>query len=377
MYDKEILKATTKIWQQHFYINAANYIKVEIPSAVKEHIFEVSKKMEGKRNKETTMKIDGEGITPRFFYGLLGEWAVSQQLYSWGLIDYMPDFDLSIGKCWQYDVPDFIEHGIVLGCKTSRDGHPALVREDTYYSEVICSYYPKVDVVYICGIATPEIQKQYMSLDYVANNAVRQKHGVHGGKQGFLDYDKLLPFTKEAVEACRSGLVLDHWLPLISKKTDLGHTIYYIEGCYMNFTIRKCCSTPYQYEERYIQYPFTQEDMDYLRKELKSGAKVIGYDILYYLEKLQGVWGKEPVDLKVYDLKHIFKWERGFNSKYGSITQADHMTEYIESMDTKERFRVLSLPLKEKMNKLTDDISRNFFSVLWNLLNLDYNWVLN
>lgn len=298
-------------WTDLFCREKDSYIKVEITDAEEQMLSKVAHRMESKQNTEYVYTFDNKGIGTRWLTGLVGEYAVSKQLLEWGLIDKMPSFDLEQGLSSTYDTADLIKLGFNLGCKTAGTDRAALVKENETYPEVISVYDKFQKVVYICGIATPDILKRYADLSLVTEEKVRAKAGSVAAKVGFNRFDKLIPFTKQNVERFKVDLEVEYKYFLTTEERLKIHGLTtYIEESDGKLHIRTWQGGPI-FEEVDFDYPLSHTDLKKLTSIFDSKHIYLGFRITPIIEKIQSAWVGDALKIKVIDMSDVLSLRKG------------------------------------------------------------------
>lgn len=134
---------------------------------------------------ETHHEMDGGNEVKRNITGLKGEFALEKIL---GL----KIVDETIGDSSKYNKPDIEQYGI--GIKTVEKGKYPVIWQKNRYPQIICitSDY-KPDLVFVCGLATPNILNQYQTEELILSENLYNRHV----KAGFYGFDHLVPLTKD------------------------------------------------------------------------------------------------------------------------------------------------------------------------------------
>lgn len=343
-------------WNDLFCKEKDSYIRVQITAEEEMMLSKTAQRMNKKEEKEYVYTLDNRGISTRWFVGLVGEYAVSKVLKQWGLIDDMPSFDLEEGLSYLYDTADMIKVGFNLGCKTVGIGKAALVKEHEKYPEIISVYDKFQKVVYICGIATPDVLNRYSDLSLVEDDRVRSKAGSVAGKVGFNRFDKLIPFSKENVKRFKVDLELCyHYYLTNADRQNINNTASYIELRGDKLHIRNWM--PGFISEEEFDYPLSNQGLKRLTKVLDPNRIYIGFQITPILEKLQSEWVGDSFKLQVIDMCSVLsKW----GSKYKTICN---------DIKAEEAIGLLSIIFNPTPPFPTDSINANFYMFLRILFN--------
>jgi len=162
-------------------IETATKIEIE-----KEYIDRISifvSKLIKKKSKEQHHIVDDRKESKRFTTGFLGE-AALEKVLGISIIDW------TIGDSDSYHVPDI--PGYKIGIKTVEYGKFPIVFKNNYYPQIICIVdTTNIGIVYVCGIATPDILNKYQDDDLILDSKLRAR----GTKTGFYGFDYLKPIT--------------------------------------------------------------------------------------------------------------------------------------------------------------------------------------
>lgn len=164
--------------------HAKNFIPVVIPKTKIDKIHNFAKQVIEAKQKENHHKVDCNHEYKRFVTGLMGEAAV-EELLKMDIIEW------DIGNSKNYNHPDIKKLGI--GIKTSeRNKFPIIFKKNTY-PQIICILSDKrPDIVFVCGLATPEVLNRYQSDTLVLSQNLLNR----GTKTGFYGFHKLQRIKK-------------------------------------------------------------------------------------------------------------------------------------------------------------------------------------
>ena len=135
---------------------------------------------------------DNRRMYPRFITGTLGEVGVEGYMKS--ISPKVKDFvDWGIGDSKDFNVPDIPQYNI--GIKSAKIGNVPLVPlKNNNMGQIIIIIDEQIDknpVIYIIGLATPDILNQYNSLDWVLDQRCKSRKT----KGGFYGFDNLKPVS--------------------------------------------------------------------------------------------------------------------------------------------------------------------------------------
>lgn len=338
-------------WFDYFNSNKERYIEVPLSRDDMTLISLNATKLEGKDEIDYSYSVDSKGIGARWFTGLAGEYAVTKVLKEWGLINSFA-LDIKVGMSYDFNVPDFLEQGFNLGCKTASMGRVLKVKEDIKGSEIICVYDTIKHIVYICGIATKEILEQYSDLDLIEDIEIKTKTGTSRAKTGFNRFDKLLSFSKEVLQSYRTDLRLNqHYSLTEQEKQILVGDCTYIEQQENQVVFRH--HSKGVITEDILPYPFTRKGVRQLSKILQPNHPYIGFKITPILQELQTLWVGQDLVLEVVDLWKIFL---SLGGKYNLVCAAN---------STHEAMTLLFMLYNPTLPRALDSLNANFFTVLW------------
>ena len=145
--------------------------------------------MEEAKMKEFSWQKDYGSALKRLATGALGE-MVLERFLGKSFIDW------SIGVSTDYDKPDMLSLGVNIGVKTVEfieceysgiDKFP-IVYKDNKYPQIFNFYKPQQQVMYLCGIASPEILNKYQSDSLILSQNLKSKN-VKSAFYGFIYMD--------------------------------------------------------------------------------------------------------------------------------------------------------------------------------------------
>lgn len=158
---------------------AGNFMPVIIPQDTMKAIEWLANKIVKKKVEEGHHIVDNEKELKRFITGLMGEAAV-EILLGINIIDW------SVGDSRDYDYPDI--KGFNIGIKTAERNKFPIIFKKNHYGQVICVRSDKrEDLVFVCGLATPEVLNRFQSESLVLSQGLRSR----GVKTGFYGFGKL------------------------------------------------------------------------------------------------------------------------------------------------------------------------------------------
>lgn len=143
---------------------------------VKEFVREVLKK----KNTEHHHQVDNNFEYARWVNGFLGECAVEQYLGK-------PFVDFSVGDSVDYHVSDLSKLGYQCGVKTSAKFRYPVIFKQSYKPEIIVVKQTE-NLLWICGLATPNILNTFQSLDLITDANIIKR----GTKTAFYGFNRLI-----------------------------------------------------------------------------------------------------------------------------------------------------------------------------------------
>ena len=171
-------------------INFHSIVEVKIPDKVVKKIQQISTDIADMTNK---FQEDFNHIEKRFFTGFMGEAAVE-------IVLKKTFIDWTVGPSKNYTNPDLMPLGLDIGIKTvTSENQWPLIKKLSY--QIICVFHPP-NIVWVCGLATPEILDKYSSSKLVKSYGAKLKN-----KRGFFGYKYLLPFKSwdELIKLCKEN----------------------------------------------------------------------------------------------------------------------------------------------------------------------------
>ena len=161
-----------------------NFVPVIIPRDTINKIDWLAIYVMGKKLDEGHHIVDNEKEYKRFFTGFMGEAAV-EILLGIDIIEW------SAGDSENYNHPDINSLGV--GIKTAERGKFPIIPKHNEYGQIICVRSDKRDdVVFVCGLATPEVLNRYQSDVLVISQGLRSR----GVKTGFYGFGHLIPIKE-------------------------------------------------------------------------------------------------------------------------------------------------------------------------------------
>lgn len=124
---------------------------------------------------------DGDREQERWVTGILGEMAMERFLGS-------PFIDWTVGNSDDYNRADLAGLNVAAGIKTVKRGQYPVVHRDPQRPEVILVRDGLA--VHVCGLASPEVMRQYADENLILNARLRAR----GTKTGFWGFAELVPF---------------------------------------------------------------------------------------------------------------------------------------------------------------------------------------
>lgn len=181
----ELRQLMKEMFKDYFRTYSKNWVKIELSEEDVQIARDFTEKKCRAKLKEEVYQRDGDNLFTRGYTGSYAEFAL--QAYLRNLIG-LPDFvDTRIGESKDFDVPDI--PAINMGIKAV-EWHklPVVpIRGRNKYPQIICIVDKLIEnkpIVYICGIADPDILDKYQSEDYILDENLRNRH-VKSGFYGF------------------------------------------------------------------------------------------------------------------------------------------------------------------------------------------------
>ena len=157
-----------------------NFCKIYISDNRLKQIEEFAKILIKAKLNESHHFIDNKFELKRFTTGLMGE-AALEQFCRIEIIDF------SIGNSKTYHQPDI--PGYRIGIKTVEEYKFPIIFKRNYYSQIICiRSVSEKNLIYICGLAEPEILNRYPSDELIVDPNLRAR----GTKSGFYGFKHLI-----------------------------------------------------------------------------------------------------------------------------------------------------------------------------------------
>lgn len=160
---------------------AKNFIPVVIPKDKIKKIQDFAKKLIKAKSNEKHHISDYGHEYKRFVTGLMGEAAV-EELLNTDIIEW------NIGDSTEYNHPDIKKSQV--GVKTVEKFKFPIIPKSNTYPQIICILSDKrPDVVFVCGLATPDVLNRYQSDTLVLSQNLLNR----GTKTGFYGFRYLKP----------------------------------------------------------------------------------------------------------------------------------------------------------------------------------------
>lgn len=162
---------------------AKNFHCVTIDTDYVSKIYDFASEVVSEKLKESHHRRDSNQEVKRFFTGFLGE-AALENILKINIIDW------SIGTSRQYHKPDI--PGYNVGIKTVERNKFPIIFKKNLYPQIICVKSNKCNnVVYVCGLATPDVLNTYQDDNLIIDKNLRDR----GTKTGFYGFEHLKPIT--------------------------------------------------------------------------------------------------------------------------------------------------------------------------------------
>ena len=163
---------------------AKNFVPVIIRKDIIKKIECLAGEIVKKKVEESHHSIDNGNELKRFVTGLMGESAV-ESLLGVDIIEW------SVGDSKEYNHPDINSLGV--GIKTAERNKFPIIPKFNDYPQIICVRSDKrEDLVFVCGLATPEVLNRFQSDSLVLSQGLRSR----GVKTGFYGFGKLKKITR-------------------------------------------------------------------------------------------------------------------------------------------------------------------------------------
>lgn len=265
---------------------------------------------------EDRMQKDSNAFYNRFYSGFVGEFAVSKYFGVTKLFK-----GCYPGGSYTNDAVDLGYLGLNMGIKCSKVGSVVKVAFKERFPQIICQYKKLSEWkdnrevsyirVYFMGILKPEYIEFYCKRDYIDDINVLKK----GSKGGFFEFEKLVPFSKEALSQYKSKVRIHNYLAngLSEMAVNLAKTscIYFEkEKGY------EVCAKPMPaIEGSKFKYHIMNKDFRGISAEdqeaffeILSKRIVVGYGITGYLNTLQDRYtGEKEFNIYYIDLDDIIR----------------------------------------------------------------------
>lgn len=301
------------IWESYYNNGFERYVKVELSKEEIKKVKWLADRIAASKKDEYAYKEDGIGIAKRYFTGLVGEYAVVKVLNSWGLTKKY-NFYQSVGASFDFNIPDLIEYGFGVGCKTCGYGRNIKVKENEVYPEIISVYSEdskyksdNVDaVVFICGIGSPEILNEYSSADLITEDIIHNKDGKVTAKVGFNRFDKLMAFTPDNIMKFKSNLNVNWYVDITDKKkeTMFSYTTYVdykeVDGKLQLIFYNSDKDIRLNSIVDVVD-PYSEDGIKKLEKILDTHRLYVGYRIRTVFEWIQTYWKDKKLEIHCMD----------------------------------------------------------------------------
>jgi hypothetical protein len=165
------------------YMNT--WVKIEMSDEDINASYDFARKKAAAKLGEAIYKMDGCQLVDRSVTGIMAEYAV--QTYLKNKIDIEDFVDTRIGISKDFDIPDIPQ--LNMGIKAVERGKIPVVpiRKHNLYPQIICVVDKKTEIrpiVYICGIASPDVLDTYQSDELILDPNLRAR-AVKSGFYGF------------------------------------------------------------------------------------------------------------------------------------------------------------------------------------------------
>lgn len=161
------------------------WIKIEMSDEDINASYDFARKKAAAKLGEAIYKMDGCQLVDRSVTGIMAEYAVQTYLKKMiGIEDFV---DTRIGVSKSFDVPDIPQ--LNMGIKAVERGKIPVVpiKNHNAYPQIICIVDKKTEIrpiVYICGIASPDVMDTYQSDELILDPNLRAR-AVKSGFYGF------------------------------------------------------------------------------------------------------------------------------------------------------------------------------------------------
>ena len=157
-----------------------SFIRVLIDSDYLEKIKGLACDIVAKKITESHHQVDRNREIKRFTTGLMGE-AALEKLFGIKIIDW------TTGNSVEYHHPDI--PGYNVGIKTVERNKCPIIFKKNRYPQIICIRSDKrEDLVFVCGLATPDVLNECQSDDLIIDPNLRKR----GTKTGFWGFNRLI-----------------------------------------------------------------------------------------------------------------------------------------------------------------------------------------
>lgn len=157
--------------------------RVRIDRDYLERIYTFAAQKAKAKEDEAHHKIDNDHELKRNVTGLMGEAALEKLLG-------IPIIDWTIGDSNDYHTPDV--PGYKVGIKTVEKGKFPIIFKNNWYPQIICIRSDRFeDLVFVCGLASPDILNTCQSDDLILDSKLRSR----GTKTGFWGFNNLTKVT--------------------------------------------------------------------------------------------------------------------------------------------------------------------------------------
>ena len=162
------------------------FTRIEIPQTTLERINGFAPIIAARKSSEREYQIDDMQKIKRFTTGLKGEAAIEQLLG-------IPVIDWTIGNTEKYSHPDI--PGYNVGVKTVERNKFPIIKKSNPYPQIVCITSDKQDdLVFVCGLATPQVLNYFQSKEFVRDDKLKAKDW----KTGFYGFGHLVNVTSLA-----------------------------------------------------------------------------------------------------------------------------------------------------------------------------------
>lgn len=166
-----------------------SFIKIKIKDDYYAKLISLAAKITEKKLSEKEYSSDNSKTMKRFTTGLTGE-AALEFLLGLKIIDW------EVGNSSKFANPDI--PGYNVGIKTVEGGKFPIIKKENHYPQIICIVSKNnPQIVYVCGLATPETLNTYQTDDLIIDPKLKEK----GTKTGFYGFEFLQPIKNiESIE---------------------------------------------------------------------------------------------------------------------------------------------------------------------------------